>query len=165
MVAFRTNQGAFKVDLEKFAKKISVDVGLVRKKVAIDLFALVQAPEKATSDGLMIPGVRHPVDTGRARAGWAMSDGAPSSYVPAPGVGSTDPSVVSNERNSATFASPFQITWIVNNVPYISVLEFGGYPGDGPRTSGGFSNQAPGGWVRKSISLLEFALNNIKQEL
>ncbi len=157
MATVATNAGAFKADLDKFAKKIDVDVRLVRKKVAIDLFSLVQAPEKATSDGLMIPGVRHPVDIGGARFGWAMSDGSPSSWLPPKGSSGSGP-------NTATFASPFQITWIVNNVPYIGVLEFGGFPGDGPKTKGGFSTQAPGGWVRKAISLLEFSLNAITRE-
>ena len=157
MAAVNTNVLAFKADLEKFAKQVEMDVGLVRKKVAIDLFSLVQAPEKATSDGVMVPGVRHPVDVGRARFGWAMSDGTPSSWLPPEGASGDGP-------NNATFGKPFQITWIVNNVPYIGVLEFGGFPGDGPKTSGGFSTQAPGGWVRKSIAILEQSLNLVTRE-
>ena len=157
MAKVRTNSAAFKADLDKFAKSIGLGVTLVRRKVSIDLFSLVQAPEKATSDGIMIPGVKHPVDIGRARSGWAMSDGTPSSHLPPPGASGEGP-------NTATFSQPFQVTWIINNVPYIGVLEFGGYPGDGPRTEDGFSNQAPGGWVRKAIALLEFNLNAITRE-
>lgn len=49
----------------------------------------------------------------------------------------------------------FREVWVTNNVPYITVLEFGGFPnppkqGTG-RTVGGFSTQAPEGMVRKTL--------------
>jgi hypothetical protein len=37
--------------------------------------------------------------------------------------------------------------YITNNLPYVANLEFGLY-GDGEKTSGGFSKQAPQGFVR-----------------
>lgn len=150
MAKLRTNVFAFKSSLEKFAESINKDVGLVRKKMAIDLFSLVQSPEKPTSDGVMVPGVRHPVDTGRARFGWAMSDGNPSAHVPPPGEYKGAPG---NANNSASFGKPFEVTWIVNNVPYMGRLEFDSH-----------SPQAVGGWVRKAIALLELSLVARTQE-
>ncbi len=152
MTALRTNAPAFNADLKEFAKQIDLDVGLVRRKVAIDLFSLCQSPEKATSDGLMVPGVTHPVDKGRARWGWAMSDEEPSSFVP-PETG-TFAGAPGDAHNTANFNKPFQITWIVNNVPYIGVLEFDDH-----------SQQAQGGWIRKAISLLELSLNSSNREV
>lgn len=150
MAKVRTNAAAFSADLGRFAKQVELDVGLVRRKVAIDVLSLAQSPEKPTSDGVMVPGVKHPVDTGRARFGWAMSDGAPSSFKPPPGTYAGAPG---NANNTATFADPFQVTYVVNNVPYIGRLEFDSH-----------SQQAPGGWIRKAIQLLVFSLNAITRE-
>ncbi len=100
----------------------------------------------------MVPGVKHPVDKGRARWGWAMSDGEPSSFVP-PETG-TFAGAPGDAHNSANFSKPFQITWIINNVPYIGVLEFDDH-----------SQQAQGGWIRKAISLLELSLNSTNREV
>ncbi len=151
MAFVRANVFAFKSNLEKFAESINKDVGLVRKKMAIDLFSLVQSPEKATSDGVMVPGVRHPVDTGRARFGWAMSDGTPSVYVPP--AGEYDGKAPGNAHRTASFNKPFEVTWIVNNVPYMGRLEFDSH-----------SPQAIGGWVRRAIALLELSLVARTQE-
>ncbi len=150
MARVRTNAAAFNADLDKFAKQVELDVGKVRRKVAIDVLSLAQAPEKPTGDGVMVPGVKHPVDTGRARFGWAMSDGSPSSFRPPPGTYAAAPG---HANDSATFADPFQVTYVVNNVGYIGRLEFDSH-----------SPQAPGGWVRKAISLLTFDMNSRTRE-
>lgn len=44
--------------------------------------------------------------------------------------------------------------YISNSRPGIWKLEYGGYPGDGPRTIGGYSTQAPSGMV--GITVEEF---------
>ena len=41
---------------------------------------------------------------------------------------------------------------LANNLPYANVLEYGGYPGDGPNTTGGYSKQAPQGCVRVNVA-------------
>ena len=39
-----------------------------------------------------------------------------------------------------------------NNMPYISELEYGGYPSaNSDKVLFGYSRQAPGGWVRKTL--------------
>ena len=40
---------------------------------------------------------------------------------------------------------------LANNLPYANVIEYGGSPGDGPNTVGGFSKQAPQGVVRVNV--------------
>jgi len=52
---------------------------------------------------------------------------------------------------------------IYNNSPYISKLEFGGY-GDGPKTTGGYSRQAPRGFVRVTLSEFERKLNQAARD-
>ena len=47
---------------------------------------------------------------------------------------------------------------MANNLPYAHVIEYGGYPGDGPNTVGGFSKQAPAGVVRVNVARFEAIL-------
>jgi len=69
-----------------------------------------------------------PVDTGRARNNWS-------------GNAEVLPKVVLGKRFT-----------LINNMPYINKLEFGGFPvPGGQKTTNGFSTQAPDGWVRKAI--------------
>lgn len=62
------NVKAFQADLKKFAKVIDVNLGIVVTKIALDVFTRITK--------------RTPVDTGRARASWAISQGSPSGMVP-----------------------------------------------------------------------------------
>lgn len=54
-------------------------------------------------------------------------------------------------------------TFLYNNLPYITTLEFGGYPknpkGGQGKTVGGFSKQAPRGMVRVSLKSWSSTLN------
>lgn len=136
------NLAAFTADLKEFARKVELDVATVRKKIAFDLFSTFVDPREI--------GLRHPVDTGFARAGWAMSDGQPSTFLPTEGQ-TTSPSP---ESQGVSFQEPFGITWITNNVPYILRLEFDGH-----------SQQAPQGWVRGGINFTVNEINSISEEL
>lgn len=88
-----------------------------------------------------------PVDEGRARNNWFLTVGAPSGKTTtskAKGLGALRqlrqmPKRVLNRK-----------IFYTNNLPYIETLEYGGYPdpNKGEKTTGGFSKQAPGGWVR-----------------
>jgi hypothetical protein len=49
-----------------------------------------------------------------------------------------------------------------NNLPYINVLEYGGFPGNGPKTALGYSDQAVGGWVRVEMHKMRKAIRGIK---
>ena len=103
-----------------------------------------------------------PVDEGRARNNWFLSTGTPFS-------------LAGREQNTGGNGSYRSISqmpdWVLNkkvffsnNLPYIGVLEYGGYPSPVKlgsldvkskqyvkKSSGGFSKQAPGGWVRTTL--------------
>lgn len=106
-----------------------------------------------------------PVDEGRARNNWFLSIGAPSSNTTtskAKGLGAIRELQQLPKRilNNKVFYS--------NNLPYIETLEYGGYPDPVKvgsldvkskkfvkKSSGGFSKQAPGGWVRGTLIAMQ----------
>lgn len=97
---------------------------------------------------------RTPVHTGRARDNWNVSRGrANYSYNPTPPEGRG-----LSEVNKVWAMPAGSSVFLANGTPYISLLEYGGYPNPPEeytgRTVGGFSSQAPAGMVR--ISVLEF---------
>jgi len=94
----------FAFDLQKFADKMEQDVGKVRRVMTMDIFAQVTK--------------RTPVDTGRLRSSWTVSDGGPSDYI-AP-VGSTGDGKV-----EANFNAPFGASFVTNNLPYAIPIEYG----------------------------------------
>ena len=92
-----------------------------------------------------------PVDTGRAKGNWFLTIGSPGGKV----TSNTSPSRDHLKTPKKVFGKKVFFT---NNLPYIETLEYGGYPkspkgGEG-KTSGGFSLQAPSGWVRASLKNL-----------
>lgn len=106
--------------------------------------------------------VRTPVDTGRARANWFVTKNR-----------TTDKTVKRTKDNPSQNVGKFSgdiwgnTFYISNNLPYIGVLEYGGYPKSVKkgsynrkrkkyqiRSSNGFSKQAPSGMV--GISLMKF---------
>ena len=94
---------------------------------------------------------RTPVDTGQARGGWNVSVFTPT-LTPSPA--NKNASVTSLPKNPTL--APF---WLSNPLPYIEVLEFGGYGKLNPtdKTAGtGFSTMAPRGMIRVTFS--EFGL-------
>lgn len=123
----------FKTDLDAFAKKADLAIAFVVQRIATDLFAHIVGN---------FPAHRHPVDTGRARAGWAMSIGAPVAPVPAPGKYPAAPVPPDFTQIDGT-----QVVYILNNVQYIGALE------------NGHSKQAPNGFVHLSLMEIEAELN------
>ena len=102
-----------------------------------------------------------PVDEGRARNNWFLSMGAASNKSTtskSKGLGA-----IRQLRNMPKLVLNKKIFY-TNNLPYIETLEYGGYPSPvkkgsydkkkksyDVRSSGGFSKQAPGGWVRATL--------------
>ncbi|MCP4987576.1 MAG: hypothetical protein GY928_16415 [Colwellia sp.] len=101
-----------------------------------------------------------PVETGRAKSNWFLTTGSPSSATTTI-IGDDDvnlPKVVVGKK-----------IYLTNNLPYISTLEYGGYPDPVKkgtwnkktnsyevRTTGGYSDQlfpmgTPKGWVRATM--------------
>lgn len=141
----------FEGDLDKFAKQVGIDYDTVVKRVAFDLFTRIVQ--------------KTPVDTGRARASWNISIGEPV-FTVAP---DNQPAMTEADiraKASRMLAAGRKLTepvWITNNLPYIIVLEEGGYPINPKKktgkTKGGFSVQAPHGMVALSIEEVTLKMN------
>jgi hypothetical protein len=98
--------------------------------------------------------LRTPVYTGRARANWNVSLGRANYSV----TNSTNEARALTQVDKVLSLPVGSKIFLTNGVPYIRVLEYGGYPLNpkhpSGRSDGGFSTQAPAGMVR--ISVLEF---------
>jgi len=99
-----------------------------------------------------------PVDTGRAKGNWQCTMTKPADGI-----------IDSEQSEEATIAKMMEITlkssirkgiFLTNNLPYIQKLEYGGY-GQGPKTEGGYSKQAPAGMVRVSLDRIQKDLKEI----
>jgi hypothetical protein len=97
-----------------------------------------------------------PVEEGRAKNNWFLTQGNPSGLL----------GRAANKSGSGSDASLMTMPpnvlnkkiYFTNNLPYIGVLEFGGYPNPGgtDKTTGGYSTQltpfkSPKGWVRATL--------------
>lgn len=122
------NRKTFEVRLDKIAANIGVEVALVVKKLAFDIFADVVAGT--------------PVDTGRAMNNWVMSLGTPDRSITDQGGsgGSIAGAKQAEAASKLAAVTPFSTVWISNNLPYIQELEEGS------------SDQAPRGWVAAAIA-------------
>lgn len=87
-----------------------------------------------------------PVDTGRFRANWFVTTSRPSTRLE-PDSEKSENQVTQRIERKVNGSVDQRVFWLTNNLPYSEVIEFGGY-GDGPKTRGGFSRQAPKGVVR-----------------
>lgn len=145
---------AFSVDVTKFAEKAKMSVDKTLRGTAIKLFSAVIKSS--------------PVDTGRFRANWISSGVIPSKATTTYTDKSGDQSVadmtkfISSSGDQRLFRLgsnvPDYVFTLANNMPYAYKLEYGGYPGDGPNTVGGFSKQAPQGFVRVNVARFEAIL-------
>lgn len=129
--------GTFALDVRAFVEKTKKNNETVMRQVSLKLFSTII---KAS-----------PVDTGRFRMNWQAASGS----APAVGVkNGVDPSGSKAIAQMASVVSRdpswYEFT-LANNLPYAPVIEYGGYPGDGPNTIGGFSKQAPQGVVRVNV--------------
>jgi len=99
-----------------------------------------------------------PVDTGRFRANWLCAG-----VTPVPSVvdmtDKTGASATSEMVGYINSAKGQMVFTLANNLPYAHMLEYGGYPGDGPNTVGGFSKQAPQGFVRVNVARFQAILD------
>ena len=121
---------AFQADLGKFAEKLHLKVGTVMKKVSADLWTKISE--------------RTPVDTGRARANWFLTVGAPSQQVEMH-EGAKTGQIPAPPPPDVSGIDGTQPVYIVNNLKYIEPLE------------NGHSQQAPSGMVK--LAMQEVATN------
>jgi hypothetical protein len=126
---------SFAIDLDQFARTLRINLRLVVKRTAFNLFGKIVR--------------RTPVDTGRARASWDMTVGAPSARSLPPL--SENERMTKSEATSAAMANrladygivSLEPIYIINNVEYIGWLEHGK------------SRQAPAGMVQISLAEVE----------
>jgi len=124
------------LDLREYAKKKGVEIKDVQKSYAFAVYASVVK--------------KTPVDTGRARGNWNISVGSPDT--------STSENKVPKYNSSDSIPEPRgdESIFISNNLPYITTLEYGGFPNppkkDGGKTVNGFSKQAPAGMVGVTLA-------------
>lgn len=144
----------FAAGIEKARQKYEARMVLLHKKVALDMFRRVI--------------LKTPVDTGRARGNWML------------GINEMPQGISENAdgkealQNVITGLQVLHLgdsAVLANSVPYISTLEYGGYPNPPVRGSyvkgkgfviksaGGFSKQAPNGMVRTTVEEYRPTLN------
>lgn len=121
----------FKADIAAFAKKLQIKKSTVVKKVVLDLWKGITA--------------RTPVDTGRARANWFVTQGSPTTRVDLH-QGAKTGAVPAPELPDVSGITGDESVFIINNLPYIEALE------------NGHSKQAPAGMVKLAIQAEEAAL-------
>lgn len=135
---------SFALDVRSFVEKTKRNNETVMRQVSIKLFsAIIKAS---------------PVDTGRFRMNWQAAGATPATGTTT-GTDRGGGRAI-NEMSSFVLSTvAWQEMTLTNNLPYANIIEYGGYPGDGPNTAGGFSTQAPQGVVRVNVarfnSLLE----------
>lgn len=127
---------SFTLDVRNFVEKAKKNNETVMRQVSLKLFsAIIKAS---------------PVDTGRFRMNWQATYSTPATGV----INGEDPSGTAaiGAMSTVVLKNPFWFDFVLtNNLPYANVIEYGGYPGTGPNTVGGFSRQAPSGIVRVNV--------------
>ena len=146
--------------------------GLKGVKLAIDKL------EQSANDnvrGVYLAGLKNivqetPADTGRARNNWFLSVGSPSSKT------TTSTSIGGGASLGQASKVPKNVLgkkiFFTNNLPYIGVLEYGGFPRPvkkGSKIKGryqklsrnGFSLQAPKGWVRINLKRMQSKIKKL----
>lgn len=134
----------FELSIQNFIKKAKKNPELVVRQVTIKLYSQII--------------MASPVDTGRFRMNWQASYGSPAVGI----IDANDPGgarAIANATNFVMNSSEWDEFRLTNNLPYAEAIEFGGYPGDGPNTVGGFSTQAPQGVVRVTVKRFQRLLD------
>ena len=93
-----------------------------------------------------------PVDTGRARGNWNISIGKDDLSV------TDDKKIKFKSKQEVPLATKDESIYIVNNIDYITKLEYGGYPNPaktGNKTVNGYSKKAPNGMVGVTLANVE----------
>lgn len=153
----------FGEEIAKWCEGSKTRTNLVIRKTGLEIFRRVVK--------------RTPVDQGRARSNWFFTvDGPSSQTTDSKDTSKEGDSTVNRETSNALKFDCFKndALYITNNMPYISVLEYGGYPnpplkgtriksGDKVeyviKSAGGYSKQAPAGMVRVTLAEIDDILN------
>ena len=151
---------------------------LGREKVTHELKVGIKERVNDNLKGVYLAGLQQviqstPADKGRARNNWFLTVGTPSNK--------TTNSESANGANSLNQLAKLPKSvlgkklYFTNNLSYIGVLEYGGFPSPVKKGSyikksksyeklstGGWSNQVdPGGWVRKALILMQNKIRSL----
>lgn len=118
---------SFASDMEAYAKKAGASLEETSRAIVLELFGSVI---KDT-----------PVDTGRAKGNWQTTIGAPASGT-VDRLGESE-AIAEVSQQTASFGAG-KVIYLSNNLPYIYRLEYDGW-----------SQQAPGGMLRKNIARIQ----------
>lgn len=137
---------SFALDLNKFAAKAGANADKVVRKVCLDL-----------TKGIV---EKTPVDTGRLRGNWQASVVVPTfGTVPTE---QKDAGRVIAAAGAAIAKAPGNVWYLVNNLPYAAVAEYGlwgaGAGATQKTTRDGYSVQAPYGMVRVTYANVRASL-------
>lgn len=129
---------SFSSDFAKFAKLTNSGLDETGRAIALEWFG---STVKST-----------PVATGRAKGSWQATIGSPASGDPE----RTEAAALSEINRETGRFSMGRVIYLTSNLVYIGKLEFGLYPGGGPKTTAdGFSTQAPAGMARTNAARIQ----------
>ena len=132
-------------DIDKLFNKINDLAEEYAKTIVVNSAVLTYAKIKELT----------PIDSGNIRKAWEIDLGSGYSRIQSKGAGGAK-GLVSGYILGDTIT-------IRNQEPYAQKLEYGGY-GDGPKTVGGFSTQAPAGMMRVGALSFKQHLNRLLSE-
>jgi hypothetical protein len=154
----------------RLASEKTVAEEILRFQKNLAFLTLGAAIELSPGNVKQILGVvlRTPVLSGRARASWNVSIGSMDLSIPEPGKGQYGHLTPEKAVAALQDLGLYDVVWISSGLPYITVLEYGGYPNPPAigtwnpklkqfeiRSAGGFSKQAPAGMLRITLDELE----------
>lgn len=121
----------FRADFANAIKKAGMNANKVVRGVALQMMNEVD--------------LRSPVDEGRFRGNNNLALNRVDSKTDYPDEKSQGGAPVSRALARLKDFKMGDTIIISNSLPYARVIEYGEYPGDGEKTTGGYSNQAPAG--------------------
>jgi hypothetical protein len=124
----------FQLNLNQFLVLTEDVVGKMVRKAALDIFRLIVKGS--------------PVDTGRFRASWVISVGAPSRTVEPEGEYTEQYAMAKTTELTPESVKGFAWVYISNNLPY------------GPALANGHSGQAADGWIEFAVIKVSNQLNS-----
>ena len=150
---------------------------LGREKVTHELKVGIKERVNTNLKGVYLAGLQQiiqstPADKGRARNNWFLTVGVPSNKT-------TDIESSAGSNSLSQLAKmPKSVLgkrlYFTNNLSYIGVLEYGGFPSPVDKGSyikksksyqilsiKGYSKQAPDGWVRKTLILMQNKIRSL----
>ena len=129
---------SFALDVSAFAKKAKSNAEMVVRQTSFKLFSAIILESPVGE-----------IDGGRFRYNWQAAGASPETGI-LEGRDKQGNATVERMKGVIFGLKDWSEFTLANNLPYANVIEYGGYPGDGPNTIGGYSKQAPRGLVRSN---------------